>query len=133
MVGDVNLFFNHQNDDEAEIEIMVAENWARKQGFGKESVALMMQYGIEKLNVKKFVAKINDDNETSLKMFKYFDFVPQAYSEVFRQHTLLCEWNLALLNRLRENFPCKCDIFTNWCFIRYSLNKLTTFILDSLR
>ncbi len=73
MAGDVNLFLNRDDDGGltyAEIDVMIAEERFRKQGMGEETVLLMMWYGITHLNTKKFFAKINKVNESSIKLFK---------------------------------------------------------------
>ncbi len=52
MIGDVNLFFNDNEDPHsAELEIMIAEEGARGKGIGKEALQLMMRYGIGDLKV----------------------------------------------------------------------------------
>jgi hypothetical protein len=46
MVGDVNLFFNIDEDpSQCEMEIMIAEAASRRGGVGSEAVLLMMVYG----------------------------------------------------------------------------------------
>lgn len=46
IVGDTNLFFPQESpSEEAEIEVMIAEPWARRRGLAKEAVAMMMEYG----------------------------------------------------------------------------------------
>jgi RimJ/RimL family protein N-acetyltransferase len=88
MAGDVNLFFNDDEDEfNCEVDIMIAESKYRRQGFAEEAVRLVMAYGslttilakiilnyflkaISKLNVKRFYCKINESNEPSLKLFR---------------------------------------------------------------
>eukprot|EP00049_Salpingoeca_infusionum_P003272 m.65019 g.65019 ORF g.65019 m.65019 type:complete len:199 (-) comp12041_c0_seq1:51-647(-) len=90
MVGDVNLFLNDQDSKQvAETEIMVAEASARRKGFGREAMLLMMQYGIETLNITRFTAKISMDNNPSLALFhKSFGFQEVSRSDVFQEVTL---------------------------------------------
>ncbi|XP_077980532.1 N-acetyltransferase 9-like protein [Glandiceps talaboti] len=89
MCGDVNLFFNDQDDKSvAEIEIMIAEPNCRGKGLGKEALLLMMKYGVQELKVTKFTAKIGCQNTRSLGMFKKIGFVEESVSEVFQEVTL---------------------------------------------
>ncbi|OXU25441.1 hypothetical protein TSAR_015704 [Trichomalopsis sarcophagae] len=89
MIGDTNLFLNDPDDKEcAEIEIMIAETTDRGKGFGLESVYLMLQYGIEKLDIKKYSAKISMDNQKSINMFTKLGFKEISRSEVFQEITL---------------------------------------------
>lgn len=93
-VGDVNLFLHDylQDDNEededienrcvgagddeeekpivAEVEIMIAEQSARRSGFGQIAMKLMTQYAVEWLGIKRFIAKISQDNTPSLMMFQ---------------------------------------------------------------
>jgi hypothetical protein len=74
MAGDVNLFL-HDTDDpfNAEIEIMIAEEKYRRKGFAKESLFIMMRYGIEKLKITRFFSKISENNKASINLFlRYF-------------------------------------------------------------
>ena len=70
MAGDVNLYL-HQWDESghAEIEVMIAQEEFRRQGFAREAIMLMMQYGLEHLNIHRFYAKINQSNQPSLRLF----------------------------------------------------------------
>ena len=46
MIGDVNLFLNDSDDIHCgEIEIMIAEVTARKQGYGIETLYTFLRYG----------------------------------------------------------------------------------------
>ncbi|XP_015501501.1 N-acetyltransferase 9 isoform X1 [Parus major] len=89
MVGDVNLFLNNTEDPTVgEIEIMIAEPSFRGRGFGKEATLLMMAYGVRKLGITKFEAKIGQDNEASICMFKKLHFKEVAVSSIFQEVTL---------------------------------------------
>jgi RimJ/RimL family protein N-acetyltransferase len=71
MVGDVNLFLNDRDDPTvAELEVMVAESTARRQGIGREAVQLMMHYALTALGITRFYVKINEVNTSSLTMFE---------------------------------------------------------------
>ncbi|XP_043570253.1 N-acetyltransferase 9 isoform X1 [Chiloscyllium plagiosum] len=89
MVGDVNLFLTDPEDPTtAEIEIMIAEPSYRGKGFGKEATMVMMYYGVTKLGIKKFQAKINLENTISIAMFQSFHFEEVSVSDVFQEVTL---------------------------------------------
>lgn len=45
---------------------MIAAEESRGKGLGKEAVLLMMRYGIEKLGVSKYCAKIGETNNVSI-------------------------------------------------------------------
>ncbi|XP_007886684.1 N-acetyltransferase 9 [Callorhinchus milii] len=90
MVGDVNLFLTDPEDPTvAEIEIMIAEPSYRGKGFGKEVTMMMMHYGIIKLGITKFQAKIGLENKISIGMFRRFHFEEISISDVFQEMTLL--------------------------------------------
>ena len=86
MIGDTNLF--KLSDGEAEVEIMIAEESARGQRLGWESLLIMIRYGIEVLKISTFQAKIKKDNFVSLKMFQRIGFKEISRSEVFGEITL---------------------------------------------
>jgi len=120
MIGDVNLFLSEidMNDDDdddggdgdsthnletksntnnneggiqAELDIMIAEENYRRQGMGKEATLLMMIYGAQNLNIRRFIVKINEDNDASMQMFKTLGFRVCNYAECFREYELeLC-------------------------------------------
>ncbi|KAG7222281.1 hypothetical protein INR49_027285 [Caranx melampygus] len=89
MVGDVNIFLTDPTDlSIAELEIMIAEPSYRGRGIGKEVTRMMMCYGVTKLGVKKFQAKIGLDNEVSISMFKKLGFQEVTVCQVFKEVTL---------------------------------------------
>ena len=89
MVGDTNLFLNMEADSSAgEIEIMIAEAAARGKGFALEALKLMITYCQRNLNIKRFIAKIGDENHPSIHLFtEKLGFTEISRSEVFREIT----------------------------------------------
>lgn len=89
MVGDVNIFLTDPTDPSlAELEVMIAEPSYRGRGIGKEVTRMMMCYGITKLGVKRFQAKIGLDNQVSISMFKKLWFQEVSVCNVFKEVTL---------------------------------------------
>ncbi|XP_078081415.1 alpha/beta-tubulin-N-acetyltransferase 9 [Mustelus asterias] len=110
MVGDVNLFLTDPEDRTmAEIEIMIAEPSYRGMGFGKEATMMMMYYGVTKLGIKKFQAKINLENTISIAMFQNFHFKEVSISDVFQEATFCLtvdscrrKWLIEQMNHVEE-------------------------------
>ncbi|XP_056153348.1 N-acetyltransferase 9 [Lampris incognitus] len=89
MVGDVNIFLTDPSDPSlAEMEIMIAEPSYRGKGLGKEVMGMMMCYGLTKLGIEKFEAKIGLDNQVSIAMFKKLNFQELSLCKVFKEVTL---------------------------------------------
>ncbi|XP_015314459.1 alpha/beta-tubulin-N-acetyltransferase 9 isoform X1 [Bos indicus] len=89
MAGDVNLFLTDLGDPSlGEIEVMIAEPSCRGQGLGTEAVLMMMLYGVTRLGLTKFEAKIGQGNEPSIRMFRKLHFEQVAVSSVFQEVTL---------------------------------------------
>lgn len=89
MVGDVNIFLTDPTDPSlAELEIMIAEPSYRGKGIGKEVTCMMMCYGVTKLGVRKFQAKIGLENQVSITMFKKLHFQEVSQCPVFKEVTL---------------------------------------------
>ncbi|XP_022379035.1 N-acetyltransferase 9 isoform X1 [Enhydra lutris kenyoni] len=94
MAGDVNLFLTDLGDPSlGEIEVMIAEPSCRRRGFGTEAVIMMMSYGVTKLGLTKFEAKIGQGNEPSIRMFQKLHFEQVAVSSVFQEVTLRLTMN----------------------------------------
>uniref|UniRef100_A0A5F9CXR6 Alpha/beta-tubulin-N-acetyltransferase 9 n=1 Tax=Oryctolagus cuniculus TaxID=9986 RepID=A0A5F9CXR6_RABIT len=110
MAGDVNLFLTDPGDPTlGEIEVMIAEPSCRGKGLGTEAVLAMLSYGVTKLGLTKFEAKIGQGNEPSLKLFRKLHFEPVAVSSVFQEVTLrltmsACErqWLLEQTSHVQE-------------------------------
>ncbi|KAM9716934.1 alpha/beta-tubulin-N-acetyltransferase 9 [Menidia menidia] len=104
MVGDVNIFLTDPTDPSlAELEIMIAEPSYRGKGIGKEVTRMMMCYGIDKLGVKKFQAKIGLDNQVSIAMFKKLHFQEASVCKVFKEVTLEFLVDESSLKKLQEH------------------------------
>lgn len=89
LVGDTNIFLSRDDGKLCgEIEIMIAEEFARGKGFGLESTLIMLKYGIDKLKIDTYVAKIGLDNTKSIKMFEKLGFQEESRSSVFNELTL---------------------------------------------
>ncbi|CAL9222489.1 unnamed protein product [Arabidopsis halleri] len=89
MTGDVNIYMNDVDDPKvAEVEIMIAETRSRGKGLGKESVLMMMAYGVMNLEIHKFTAKIGESNTASLSLFRKLGFEDSSYSGIFKEVTL---------------------------------------------
>lgn len=70
-IGDVNLFLNDPEDDQAgEVEVMIAEESHRQKGCATEALKLMMGYCYDMIHISRFVAKIGKHNLKSYSLFK---------------------------------------------------------------
>ncbi|GAN05913.1 N-acetyltransferase 9 isoform X2 [Mucor ambiguus] len=95
MIGDVNIFFNDQDQDPTfgEIEVMIAEPDYRRTGRGREALKIIMGYALQVIGLKTFHAKISLKNDPSINLFQSkFGFYEIAVSTVFQEITL--EWTL---------------------------------------
>ena len=99
MVGDANLFLSEEETRTAEAEIMIADASCRGLGLGWEAMLLMLRYGTEKLGLTKYVAKIKEENQPSLKMFSKIGFIEQSRSEVFKEVTMAWQADLEWLEK----------------------------------
>eukprot|EP01108_Squamamoeba_japonica_P000558 TRINITY_DN1187_c1_g1_i1.p1 TRINITY_DN1187_c1_g1~~TRINITY_DN1187_c1_g1_i1.p1 ORF type:complete len:223 (+),score=96.82 TRINITY_DN1187_c1_g1_i1:82-750(+) len=80
MIGDVNVYINGVFEaGEAEIEVMIAEESARRLGLAREALALMMTYARTHLAVDTFIAKINATNTPSRRLFQSIGFRAPDY------------------------------------------------------
>lgn len=104
MVGDVNIFLTDPSDPSlAELEIMIAEPSYRGKGIGKEVIRMMMCYGVTKLRVRKFEAKIGLDNQASVAMFKKLHFQEISVCKVFKEVTLELLVDQSVETRLQDD------------------------------
>ena len=93
MIGDINLFLTTDDNQllNAEIEIMIAEESHRGLGKGKQALLSMMRFGVEIIAIKRFVAKIKYNNNSSQKLFTKFGFTEESRSDIFSEITYCLE------------------------------------------
>uniref|UniRef100_A0A1A7WYU8 Alpha/beta-tubulin-N-acetyltransferase 9 n=1 Tax=Iconisemion striatum TaxID=60296 RepID=A0A1A7WYU8_9TELE len=104
MLGDVNIFLTDPTDlSLAELEVMIAEPSYRGKGIGKEVTLMMMHYGISKLGVKRFEAKIGLDNQVSIAMFKKLHFQQVSVCNVFKEVTLELTVDASIQTKLQDD------------------------------
>ncbi|KFO78460.1 N-acetyltransferase 9, partial [Cuculus canorus] len=87
----------------------LSEPGYRGRGFGKEATLMMMSYGVTKLGITKFEAKIGQENEASICMFKKLHFKEVAVNSIFQEVTLRLDvgdqerqWLLEQTNHVEE-------------------------------
>uniref|UniRef100_A0A8D0FAC7 N-acetyltransferase 9 (putative) n=1 Tax=Strix occidentalis caurina TaxID=311401 RepID=A0A8D0FAC7_STROC len=105
MVGDVNLFLTDTEDPTlGEIEIMIAAQQVIEMLVFSISFA-----GVRNLGITKFEAKIGQENEASICMFKKLHFKEVAVNSVFQEVTLRLDvsdqerrWLLEQTNHVEE-------------------------------
>jgi len=94
MVGDVNLFMNTVEDQpiqkEAELDIMIARQDARRKGYASEAVHLIMSFGVNKLGINhRYFVKVHESNMESLTFFhNKLEFVECNYVACFGEYEL---------------------------------------------
>jgi len=70
-IGDVNLFFHEYiEENECEIDIMIGDKEARGNGYSKDGVIIMMEFGFSFYKKTRFIAKIKSENQVSRKLFE---------------------------------------------------------------
>lgn len=90
MAGDVNAFLSYENNTKniiAELEIMIAEEKYRRMGFAAESLDIFMNWIHFYIpNISKFIAKIHNNNQSSLNLFQQkLKFIPFDRVEIFNE------------------------------------------------
>uniref|UniRef100_A0A224XXA1 Putative phosphoglucosamine acetyltransferase n=1 Tax=Panstrongylus lignarius TaxID=156445 RepID=A0A224XXA1_9HEMI len=104
MIGDANLYLTSTEKDLiGEIGLMIAETSFRGRGYGKEVLIGLLNYGIKRLNIRKFVAIISLDNSKSIGMFHKLNFSKVSESIVFNELTLAREVDADFLQFLEHS------------------------------
>jgi len=134
MIGDINLFLSEEevdddsnNDDlsntdiqqqeqtdqsnelltQAELDIMIAEPSHRHKNLGVELVLTMMHYGASHLGIKRYFVKIDEKNQSSLRLFKEkLGYVEYAYVACFNQYELevRCETSRQMIELIERRW-----------------------------
>ena len=74
VVGLIDLFDYDPRNNRAGIGIVIQNLNHRSQGYGAESLQLLINYSFNQLNLHQLYANIGIENETSLKLFTTFGF-----------------------------------------------------------
>ena len=72
IIGDIDMFF--QAEGQAEINLMIVDPNNRRKGYASEALTLAMEYAIQKFEIKVFVAKIDQKNGASIRLFEKMGF-----------------------------------------------------------
>merc|ERR1712038_292091 len=73
---------------QAELDVMIAEENYRKRGMGKEASLLMMLYGAQSIDIRRFFVRIKEDNIASRTMFENLGFRECNYEKCFGEYEL---------------------------------------------
>ena len=106
MCGDVNLFLldaaavaadyfggaEGAAGGAAEVMVMIAEARFRRRGFAGEAVRALLRYGAEALGLRRFVAKVGEQNAPSLALFAKLGFREAKRVAAFEEVHLGWEW-----------------------------------------
>ncbi|TBU22212.1 GNAT domain-containing protein [Dichomitus squalens] len=95
MIGDVNLFLKgapDEEDFEVEVEIMIAEPAYRRRGVAHTALQLILSYATDPSSPKplpvpkdRFVARIGERNEASIRLFEKLGFSVTKRVAVFEE------------------------------------------------
>lgn len=84
-IGLVDLFEYDPRNRRAGVGILIKDAADRSQGFGSETLQLLIEYAFTHLNLHQLFANIATDNEASLALFANFGFEPIGIKK---------QWNL---------------------------------------
>ncbi len=73
-IGLIDLFDYDPRNNRAGIGIVIQNSTERGQGYGAESLQLLIDYSFKNLNLHQLYANIGTENETSIKLFTTFGF-----------------------------------------------------------
>lgn len=74
VVGLIDLFDFDPKNNRAGLGIVIKDSDKRNQGFGNESIKLLLNYAFSSLNLHQVFANVAEDNEASIHLFKKLGF-----------------------------------------------------------
>ena len=93
LIGDVNaIHYNSMEDNEVEVNIMIALSEYRRKGYAIEALRLLEEYCKEKMGYHRCIAKIDEDNTSSISFFN-----KSGYSLTKHNHQDKEYWYVKLL------------------------------------
>ena len=76
MAGDINIFLGRDADEpkQGELSVMIVEKASLRKGLAQEALELIMHYGIKQFGLTSYIAKIQNNNLPSIKLFEKISF-----------------------------------------------------------
>ncbi|MEW7290429.1 GNAT family N-acetyltransferase [Aquimarina sp. 2304DJ70-9] len=93
-LGLIDLFDFNPTHNRAGVGVLIAEKENRGQGYGKEALQLIVDYGATHLHLHQLYANISEDNVSSIKLFENQGFTKIGVKK---------EWNL-VNNTYKDEF-----------------------------
>lgn len=69
-----NIYLTDIHDGEAEYHIFIGDKAYWGKGVAKESSKLIIEYAFDKLNLKKIILLVKEENENAVKLYKHLGF-----------------------------------------------------------
>jgi RimJ/RimL family protein N-acetyltransferase len=86
-VGDVSVFLHSWLDEsEAEVDVMIGNSDFRGKGIAKAALICAMKFAHSQKNRTEFIAKINQGNAPSIRLFQKIGFSETGFDSAFNQH-----------------------------------------------
>ena len=90
----------------AELGILIGERNRQNRGFGREALALIVQYGFDTLNLNRIYLRVATFNKIALRLYRRFGFSEEG---VLQQHAFVKGrfHNLVMFGLLRKTYNLK--------------------------
>jgi RimJ/RimL family protein N-acetyltransferase len=103
LVGDCGFFNIDWRNRSAELGIFIGEKSNWNQGYGSETMGLLLQFGFTTLNLHRIFLRVFEDNQRAIKAYKKAGFVEEgrnrqavfqegSYFDVLLMSVLRTEW-----------------------------------------